>query len=131
MYKSAHQAVGCMLRYLERKRAVKSACMDPNVLFGADTDDPDADALTVLILFSRYDGSRRALTRLYIRRVRFREIKSRRDRQIASRAQMRFLRALCHRGLIEFQGDAHEPHRSCRMLASGRCPRFDVKKDLT
>lgn len=127
MYKSAQQAVGCMQRYQERKRSVKSVCMDPNVLFGKDTDDPDADALTVLILFSRYDGKRRSLSKLYIRRVRWKEIKNRRDRQIASRANMRFLMALCCRGLLEYQGDHREPHRSCRMLRSGRCHRFDLK----
>jgi hypothetical protein len=127
MYKSAHQAVGCMLRYQERKRSVKSVCMDPNVLFGIDTDDPDADALTVLMLFDRFDGRRRSLTRLYIRRVRWKEIKSRYERGIVSRAQMRFLSALCCRELIEYQGDNREPHRSCRMLKKGRCPRWDVK----
>ena len=128
MYRSARQAVGYMLRFMEKRRSVKSVTMDPNVLWGRNTDDPDADALTVLILFYRFDGYRRALTKLYLRHVRFREIKSRRDRDIVSRANRRFLQALCCRGLLEYQGNQNEPHRNCRMLLAGSCHRFTITK---
>lgn len=131
MYKSARQAVGYMLRFMERRRCPRSPIVDPNMLKGETPgEDYGADALTVLVLFCRFDGSRRALTKLYLRRVRFREIKSRRDRDIVARANRRFLEALCCRGLIEYQGDDHEPHRSCRLLKAGTCPRFDPEKTV-
>ena len=118
-----------MLRYMERRCSARSPIIDPNILRGKDSgEDYGADALTVLILFSRYDGSRRALVRLYIRGVRFRDIKNKREYRIISNANRRFLAALCCRGLLAYQGDESEPHRNCRMLKAGTCPRFDQKK---
>jgi hypothetical protein len=113
---------------MEKRRSARTAILDPNILRGKDSGvDYDADALTVLILFCRYDGSRSALVRLYIRGVRFREVKSRRERQIMSNANRRFLKALCHRGLLMYQGDESEPHRSCRILRAGYCERYGTK----
>jgi len=111
-----------MLRYQERRRSPR------NVRFhrigGRSGNDPDADALTVLVLFSRHDR-RRLLTRIIIRRERFKEIKGERDRKYAFRTFASFARALCCRGLIEFQGERKEPQRSCRMYKNGECPLFE------
>ena len=124
-YKSGHQAVGYMIRYLEKRRSPRCAILDPNVLRGKVAgEDYDADALTVLILFCRFDGKRNSLTKLYIHRVRFREIKNNRDRSVASHANRRFLKQLCCRGLLAFQGGRNEPHRSCRAFQAGECYRF-------
>ena len=133
VYKSAHQAIGFMLRYQERKRSPRTPILDPNVLHGRPSgEDHDADALTVLILFCRFNGSRRALTKLYIHRARFKEIKNRHDRRVISHANRRFLKALCCRGLLIYQGDDKEPHRFCKRLKDGRCHRFEApeKKGL-
>lgn len=125
MYDSPHQAVGYMVRYLEKRRSARTAIMDPNVLKGVDSGkDYDADALTVLILFCRFDGPRRSLTKLYILRVRKKEIKNRRDHGVMSRANQRFIAELCCRGLLVFQGDRREPHRSCMMFQAGRCAKY-------
>lgn len=119
-----------MLRYMEKRRAARTAVMDPNILRGKDVNvDHDADALTVLVLFSRYDGPRHALVRLYIRGVRFRDIKRGRERRLMSNANRRFLVALCCRGLLVYQGDNSEPHRSCHILKAGMCKRFNKEEE--
>ena len=111
-----------MLRYQERRRSPHGVRY---IRIGASSgEDPDADSLTVLLLFHRHDR-RRLLSRILIRRERAKDIKGERDRKYAYRTVAAFARALCCRGLIEFQGSGKEPQRSCWTFRNGRCPRFD------
>lgn len=87
-------------------------------------EDPDADALTVLILFHRHNR-KRWLTRLLVQRERLKEIRADRDRRFAINTLNCFARALCCRGMLEFQGEKKEPHRSCRMFRHGKCPLYE------
>jgi len=87
-------------------------------------EDPDADALMVLILFERHNR-RKMLTRILVEREPLKEIKGERDRKFAHNTLNIFARALCCRGMLEFQGEKKEPHRSCRMFHRGKCPLYD------
>ena len=121
MYRSIHQAVGIMIRYQERRRSPRS--MMPGI--GASSgEDPDADALMVLILFDRHNR-KNILKRLLVHRESLKDIRSDRDRAYAYNTLNRFARALCCRGLLEFQGSKKEPHRSCRLFRHGKCPLHD------
>jgi len=86
-------------------------------------EDPDADAMMVLVLFFRLDG-RRALTRLIINRESLREVPSKMERKRLAQARRRFSEELCCRGLLEYQGENREPIKSCRKLNEGTCHRF-------
>lgn len=89
-------------------------------------EDPDADALTVLILFSRHN-KKKLLTRLLVDRESIKEIRGERDKAMAYRVLHRFACALCCRGLLEFQGEKKEPHRSCRLYQRGKCPVYKTE----
>jgi len=121
MYRSIHQAVGVMIRYQERRRSPRS--MIPGI--GASSgEDPDADALMVLILFCRHN-KKNMLTRLLVNRETFKDIRGERDKALAYKTLNRFARALCCRGMLEFQGKKKEPHRSCRTYRQGKCALYE------
>jgi len=114
-----------MIRYMEKRGSPRCPILDPSVLRGnAAGEDFDADALTVLVLFCRFNGKRRSLTKLYLERVRIKNIKNYHARGVASNANRQFLTQLCCRGMLVFQGDRHEPHRSCRAFQAGQCSMY-------
>jgi len=91
-------------------------------------EDPDADALTVAVLFCRLNH-RRALTRLLILRHSLRDVPSRIERRRLSKARRRFAEELCCRGLLEFQGEKKDPVKNCRKYSGGSCHRFKKEVD--
>lgn len=125
VYRSIHHAVAAMRRYQERRGSPRGIRFEA---VGASAGmDPDADALTVLVVFCRVNG-RRALSRLLIERVKMRDVRSREERRRLRHARERFARELCCRGLLEWQGERKAPHDKCRKLRAGTCPRFSAEK---
>jgi hypothetical protein len=121
VYETVGHAVSAMLRWRERRRAAKAqgAMFDPP---GRTGEDADALALTVDLLFARYDR-RRYLTRLFIERKQISDFPGR-ERHRARKARNHFVRELCHRGMLEFQGESKDPQKSCPAYVHGQCPRF-------
>ena len=125
-----------MVRYQERQRSPTPAPWPDRPVEGASTadrtkyvavwghrpgvapvHDDDRDPLTVLLLFERYDR-RGALTRLYIRRDPIDSFRQGQERKRARAARAKFIRELCHRGLLK------HPRKGCRANARGKyCPR--------
>jgi hypothetical protein len=93
-----------MLRVLEAIEAPKATAIDPSTLgWGTHSpapapSDAHAIALTIKMLFDRYDG-RGYLRRLYVLRIPFDEFRGG-DRPRARSARAHFVRALCSRGLL-------------------------------
>jgi len=135
MYQSVGSAVQAMVEWRERCRAAKAAPFPDHIPKGASTadkwryiyvhptrsfsrpePDDDRDPETVHVLFERYDR-RRALTRLFIERQTLDDFGGN-ERRLARRSRNRFIRELCHRGLLLY------PRKGCFENAHGQCPRF-------
>ena len=80
--------------------------------------EDDKDPETVFVLFVRFDD-RRALTRLFIKRTRLRDIKST-ERKRVKQYRDRFIKELCCRGLLVDppKGFGKNAKREC-----SECPR--------
>lgn len=122
MYETVWHAIGAMVRWREIRGGSRGLYV-PDEPHGATAgEDPGADALTVEILFARYDR-RGALTRLYFKRHTLDDFGGR-ERRLARKARNHFIRELCHRGLLAFQGDDKSPQKWCPGYVHGECPRF-------
>lgn len=125
-----------MRRYWVRSRSPRSAPWPDNIPGQASAADrwryvyvravrpvvalnnDERDALTVLILFCRYNAHRR-LTRLFIERQHINDFHGIERRRILA-ARDNFIRELCHRGLLAY------PRKHCRENIQGGCPRNKV-----
>lgn len=137
MYASVGSAIAAMIHWQERQRSPRGTPWPDHAPGAASHADPwkyiyvhgtrpvvsplqenEKDPEIVAVLFARYDR-RRVLTRIFLEGQSIEDFKAT-ERRKARRSKNRFIRELCHRGLLMY------PQKGCFenvRIENSSCPR--------